>query len=194
MPIEPSEEEEKYFRVVDAEARRNLRQSLEDNARALEEAARIADAVDTDDTAIAEQIRKLGFTGESARVFDLLPLVHVAWADGSVQAAERKEIMRVVEKRGLGPDSEGAKVLAALLDEAPPETFMRKSREILRVLLARSEGRADDIVELCMKVAAASGGFLGLGERIDDDERTLIAEISLSLGQDAGDAVLEDLD
>ncbi len=194
MPIEPSEEEEKYFRVVDAEARRNLRQSLEDNARALEEAARIASAVDTDDTAIAEQIRKLGFTGESARVFDLLPLVHVAWADGSVQSAERKEIMRIVAKRGIGPDSEGAKVLAALLDEAPPEAFMRKSREILRVLLSRSEGRADDVVELCMKVAAASGGFLGLGERIDEEEKKLIAEISLHLGQDAGDAVLEDLD
>jgi tellurite resistance protein len=194
MPVEPSEEEEKYFRAVDADVRRKLRQSLEDNAKALEEAGRIADAVDTDDAAIAEQIRKLGFDGESARVFDLLPLVHVAWADGAVQGKERREIMRVVAKRGLGPDSAGARVLASLLDDRPPETFMRASREILRQLIARTDGRADEVVELCMKVAAASGGFLGLGQRIDDDERRLIAEISIALGQDAGDAVLEDLD
>jgi tellurite resistance protein len=194
MPVEPSEEEEKYFLAVDAETRRKLRDTLEHNAKALEEAGRIATAIETDDKAIAEQIRKLGFDGETARVFDLLPLVHVAWADGVVQGSERKEIMRVVAKRGLAPDSPGARVLASLLDDRPPETFMRQSREILRNLLARSEGRADDVVELCMKVAAASGGFLGLGERIDDDERRLIAEISLHLGQEAGDAVLEDLD
>lgn len=194
MPIEPSDEEEKYFREADAEARRKLRQSLDDNARALEEAAAIAAAVDTDDTALAEQIRKLGFAGDSAKVFDLLPLVHVAWADGTVQKAERREIMRVVASRGLGPDTEGARLVASLLDERPPETFMRQSRELLRKLVARTEGRADDIVELCMKVAAASGGFLGLGTRIGDEERQLIAEISIGLGQDAGDNVLEDLD
>lgn len=194
MPVEPSEEEEKYFLAVDAETRRKLRATLEDNAKALEVAGSIATAIATDDKAVAEQIRKLGFDGETARVFDLLPLVHVAWADGSVQASERKEIMRIVAKRGLGPDSAGARVLASLLDDRPPETFMRQSREILRHLIARTEGRADDIVELCMKVAAASAGFLGLGERIDDDERRLIAEISLHLGQDAGDTVLEDLD
>ncbi|HWB78290.1 MAG TPA: hypothetical protein VG755_25165 [Nannocystaceae bacterium] len=194
MPVEPSEEEEKYFLAVDAETRRKLRETLEDNAKALEVAGSIATAVETDDKAIAEQIRKLGFDGETARVFDLLPLVHVAWADGSVQTSERKEIMKIVAKRGLGPDSPGARVLASLLDDRPPETFMRQSREILRNLIARTEGRADDIVELCMKVAAASAGFLGFGERIDDDERRLIAEISLHLGQDAGDTVLEDLD
>ena len=194
MPVEPSEEEEKYFLAVDAETRRKLRATLEDNAKALEVAGSIAAAIATDDKAVAEQIRKLGFDGETARVFDLLPLVHVAWADGSVQSSERKEIMRIVAKRGLAPDSAGARVLASLLDDRPPEAFMRQSREILRHLLARTEGRADDIVELCMKVAAASAGFLGLGERIDDDERRLIAEISLHLGQDAGDTVLEDLD
>src|SRR5436190_23186205 len=74
MPVGPSEEEEKYFRIVDAETRRKLRDTLEDNAKALEVAGTIAAAIATDDKAIAEQIRKLGFDGETARVFDLLPL------------------------------------------------------------------------------------------------------------------------
>ncbi|MBC8073081.1 MAG: TerB family tellurite resistance protein, partial [Deltaproteobacteria bacterium] len=182
MPIEPSDEEEKYLRTVDADARQRLRKVLEANAQAMEETSSIAAAVSTDDTALAEQIRKLGFDGESAKVFDLLPLVHVAWADGTVQAGERKAIMRVVASRGLGPDSDGAKLLAALLDERPPESFMRQSREVLGKLIGSTDAKADDIVELCMKVAAASGGFLGLGERIGDEERQLIAEISLGLG------------
>ena len=42
MPIEPSDEEEKYFRNVDAEARQQLRKQLEANAQALEEASSIA--------------------------------------------------------------------------------------------------------------------------------------------------------
>jgi len=48
MPIDPSDEEEKYFHAVDVEARRKLRESLEDNARKLEDAAKVAAALATD--------------------------------------------------------------------------------------------------------------------------------------------------
>lgn len=194
MPIEPSDEEDKYFHEVDAEARRRLRQTLEDNARNLEQNAAIAGAVGIDDHAIADQIRALGFGGEAARVFDLLPLVHVAWADGQIQRGERAAILKILAARGIAPGSEPFRMIEAILEERPAESFMRQSLAVLRRVVASKGGGADEIVELCMKVAAASGGFFGFGARMGEEERGLIAAISLQLGEDANEQVVQALE
>ncbi len=189
MPIEPSSEEEKYFAAVEADARRRLREDLEHNARDLEVAATLG----TDDAAIAAQIRKLGFDGENAKVFDLLPLVHVAWADGTIQRGERAAILKIVTGRGIAPGSDAFRTIEALLEERPPESFMRQSIALLKSVVASRGGKADEIVDLCIQVAAASGGILGLGSRIDETERQLIAQISVELGDEAAKTVKDQL-
>lgn len=189
MPIEPSSEEEKYFAAVEADARRKLRESLEDNARDLEVGA----ALGTDDATLGQQIRKLGFDGENAKVFDLLPLVHVAWADGSIQRGERAAILKVLTARGIAPGTEPFRTIEALLEERPPESFMKQSMVLLKAVVASRGGTADEIVDLCIKVAAASGGILGLGTRIGDEEKQLIARISVELGDAAGTTVKDQI-
>jgi hypothetical protein len=189
MPIEPSSEEEKYFAAVEADARRKLRESLEDNARDLETGA----ALGTDDAALAAQIRKLGFDGENAKVFDLLPLVHVAWADGTIQRGERAAILKVLRARGIEPGTDPFRTIEALLEERPPESFMKQSMALLKAVVASRGGKADEIVDLCIQVAAASGGLLGLGNRIDETEKQLIARISIELGDEAGTTVKDQI-
>lgn len=194
MPIEPSTEEEKYFAAVEAEARRKLRESLEDNARRLEENTAVAAALGTDDAVLADEIRKLGFDGDNAKVFDLLPLVHVAWADGSVQRGERSAILKILRTRGIEPGTSPFRTIEALLEERPADTFMRQSLALLRGVLGKRGGGdgKQEIVDLCMQVAAASGGLLGLGARMSDEEKAMIAQISLELGDGAA-AVKEQL-
>ncbi len=193
MPIEPSDEEARYFAAVEADVRRKLRESLEDNARHLEANSQIAAALATDDVGLADQIRKLGFDGDSAKVFDLLPLVHVAWADGAIQRGERTTIFKILESRGIAPGTDGFRTIETLLEERPPETFMRQSVALLRRVLASRGGGAEEIVDLCIKVAAASGGILGLGSRIGDAEKQLIASISVELGDAARAAVKQQM-
>lgn len=193
MPIEPSDEEERYFAAVEAEARRKLRETLDDNARHMEANAQVAAALATDDHTLADQIRKLGFGGENAKIFDLLPLVHVAWADGTIQRGERAAILKILAGRGIERGSEAFRTIEALLEERPPESFMRQSLALLRSVVASRGGGASEIVDLCIKVAAASGGILGFGTRIGEDEKQLIAEISVELGESAGAAVKQQL-
>ncbi len=194
MPIEPSDEEEKYFHEVEIEARRRLREHLEDNARKLEEAAKVAEHLATDDHGLAEEIRALGFAGDNAKIFDLLPLVHVAWADGKIQRSERAAILKLLEQRNLARDSQPFQTMEALLEERPTDAFMRESLSLLQRVVAKQGGRADEIVELCMHVAAASGGLLGLGSRIDEAERKRIREIAEQLGPAANTAVTSQLE
>ena len=193
MPVEPSDEEERYFQAVEAETRKNLRDSLDRNAKEVEDERKIAQAVGTTDEAVAARIKALGFDGESAAVFDLLPLVHVAWADGTVQKGERAAILKILKARGIEPGTQPFQTMESLLEERPSDTFMRQSLEVLREVVGGKAGKSDEIVDLCMKVAAASGGFLGMGRSIGDEEKNLIAEVSLSLGPAATAKVKGDI-
>lgn len=193
MPIEPSDEEERYFQAVEAETRKNLRDSLDRNAKTLEEQGKIAQAVGTSDHSVAERIKALGFDGESAAVFDLLPLVHVAWADGAVQKGERSAILKILKARGIEPGTAPFQTIESLLEERPSDVFMRQSMEILREVVGTTGNRAAEIVDLCIEVAAASGGFLGVGRKIGEEEKELIAQVSLELGATATEKVKKDL-
>lgn len=193
MPIEPSDEEDRYFKELEMEQRKKLRQKLDANARGMEEQEKIASTVKTSDLALADRIKALGFDGDSARVFDLLPLVHVAWADGTIQRGERAAILRILDKRGVEPGSEAFRTIESLLEERPSDSYMTQSLAVLRELIGGIGNRSSELVDLCIEVAAASGGFLGMGKRIGEEEKALIAEILTQLGPDAGAKFRDDL-
>src|SRR5690606_39386686 len=114
MPIEPSDEEDRYVKELEIEQRKKLRQKLNMSAQELEERQKIAASVDTGDLSLAERIEALGFDGDAARVFDLLPLGHVAWADGTIRRGERAAILRILDKRGIEPGSEAFRTIESL--------------------------------------------------------------------------------
>lgn len=190
------DEEEVYFKALEIEQRRKLRAKLEQAAKDMADKEAIAQSVKTDDLSLAERIKALGFSGDTARVFDLLPLIHVAWADGSIHKNERAAILRVLELRGIPAGSEGFTLVESLLEQRPSDAYMSQSLAVLKELLASSgdEQRKREIVELSEQVAAAAGGFLGLGAKISDEERTLIASISAQLGEGAAAGFREQLD
>jgi tellurite resistance protein len=182
MPVEPSDEEENYFKALEMEQRKQIRERLDRSARELQA---VASGLDTKDLSIAERVRALGFDGDSARVFDLLPLVHVAWADGEIQRSERAKILRILESRDIHPGSEAFRMVETLLEERPSDAYMQQSLAVLGDVLGGLGQRSEAIVDMCIDVAAASGGFLGLGKRIGAEERELIEGIVGTLGDTA---------
>lgn len=185
-----NEEEELYFRERDAEKREALRKKMAKEGAEVEERRKIAASTGAD-TAVVDRIKALGFSGDSARIFDLMPLVAVAWADGKIQRAERAKILGLLEARGIEVDSEAFSTMESMLESQPDETFMRETMLALRDVLGTQPGKAKSIVELCIAVAAASGGLLGLGigGNVSDKERQRIGEITASLGDTAVAAV-----
>jgi tellurite resistance protein len=189
----PSDEEEKYFQAREIEQRRKLRDKLAKSAASLEEQREIARSAGTHDISIAERVKALGFDGDSARVFDLLPLIHVAWADGSIQKAERAAILRVLASRGVEPGSEAFSTVESLLEERPADAFMRESLSVLSEIVGEANDRTRSIVDLCVEVATSAGGFLGLGGKVSDDERAVIESVAQILGQGGADKLRDQL-
>ena len=177
-----TEEEEKYFHQLEIERRKDKRRELERAAAESAERRKVAATLATDDDALVGRIRELGFDGDTARVLDLLPLVHVAWADGSVSANERRAIVSILEQREIAPGSEAALLIEALMDERPSDTFLSETLDLLRAL---GGAKGASVVDLCVMVADASGGFFGLGDKSSAEERALIEEIAAGLGETA---------
>lgn len=185
MSVTPSEAEERYFAEQEAKRREDKRRAMAVAAKELAEKRTMGDALHTDDESIVNAIRELGFDGDTARVFDLLPLVHVAWADGSVSSRERATIFELLDKRGIAPSDEAGVLVASLLEERPSDAFLDETLVLLKKLAERGGTPASSIVDLCVDVAAASGGFLGLGDKVSDEERATLEKIAGSLGSSA---------
>jgi tellurite resistance protein len=184
---------ESPFDPAHADARAEVRAKLATAAEELRDAERIAASMKTDDLELASQVKSLGFDGDSARIFHLLPMIHVAWADGRIQRAERGRILRLLALRQISHESEAYRMVAALLEERPAEVWFEVSLDLLRRLVEARPWKAEALVEMCIGVAEAAGGFLGFGESISPEEREALAKISDALGEDAYNAFAERL-
>jgi uncharacterized membrane protein YebE (DUF533 family) len=188
MSFKPSEEEERYFTKRNAEARAELRKTLEAAAEHAAQARQISETLHTDKSDVVARIQAMGFDADKSRVFDLLPLIHVAWADGSVQSGERKAIVNILKTRGIEPDSEAWLLVEALLEVRPSQAFLDETLSILKEVIGDSGERAQSIVELSVQVAQAHGALFGLLGTVSGEEKTMLEHIAKQLGGAAADA------
>ena len=177
--------DDRHFAPASSRRRMELRLRVDDLADRLSRREGIAHAIGRTDAALVDRVEQLGFSGESLQVLDLLPLVHVAWADGRIQKEERAVLLAILDQRGLAPESEASLLIESLLEQRPSETFFAESRAVLVDLATRTGASGKDVVDLCAKIAEASGGLFGLGRRVTAEERALVAEVADALGDEA---------
>jgi tellurite resistance protein len=177
--VEPSTA--KPFSPEGAQEREKLRVALHESALALQR-DRIAGETGTGPIpTLADRIHALGFEDEAEGIFDLLPLVLVAWADGKIQPAERALILNVLQIRDLAR-GKAFTTLEALLEKEPSETYVEEALSVLKALVEGDPDRAQTIVGLCVLVAEAAGGFLGF-RSVSAEERAEIERIADTLGE-----------
>ncbi len=144
----------------------------------------------TDDQIRAE-LGALGIDEQAIGLVMLLPLVHVAWADGRVQDEEQVVIMEVARER-LGLGYGALAVLRRWLARAPDAAVIERGQKLLAALALRRppiaaalpEDAADAVVVLCEQVARAAGGLLGVLWTVDDRERAAIDAVARAMTQE----------
>jgi hypothetical protein len=137
------------------------------------------------DAELRFELEAMGIGDESCRVLALLPLVEVAWADGTVQRAERALILDAATKYGF-LHGDGQALLEGWLKKRPTVEYFARGRRALVELVRRQYGAAadfdsatlDGVVALCQKVASAAGGWMGVAFTVEDDEKRAIAHIA----------------
>jgi hypothetical protein len=143
-----------------------------------------------DDPQVLESLQRAGITAESIAAFTLLPLVRVAWADGSVSDNEFNAIMKAAEDEGIHEGSVGQRLLHRWLEERPSERMLIAWRAYAQALGRELDDESWEAIKQstlgrAFRVAEASGGLLGLGNRISDNERLALEDLGNAFAKPA---------
>lgn len=171
--------EAEYFNRKERELIEKLRVKAQQDA----ERSALAGDLGVADESILETFNQLGFNRESLQVLHLMPMLQVAWIDGKISNDEKLQIHKVAEHRGVSPGSPAWERLEQLLSSNPGTEFFDASMRIIRAIfeVKPSEQRDEawkDLVAMAQAVAEASGGFLGLGSKVSDEEREVIGRVA----------------
>jgi hypothetical protein len=178
--------EANYFRQQDARLLERLRNANKFDAMA--EALR--DGLQVDNPELLARARSLGIDADTASAFLCMPLVQVAWAEGSVSRKERDVVMRIAHEQGVEDGSPGHAKLDEWLRERPSDAMFDTAIEVLKFGLdvfppAEREERVKRLLDACHDVAAVSGSEiarqLGLGDGVSKSEANILGLLGTRL-------------
>ena len=167
--------EEEFFHREDQRlmARLNELKAAETAREALAKASGITKP------AVLEKLMELGIRAETVAALSIVPLVEVAWADGELDAKERRAI---VDRAGVARGSAEGALLEAWLDRRPDPKLLTAWTHLVQGMCEHldADGAArlkTGLLERAAAVAAASGGLLGVGSKVSRSEAAMLAKL-----------------
>ena len=154
--------ENQFFANLDAKLLEELKVK-QDHDNLVAEFARVSGIKDH---SILEAIVKLGVTTQSFSALRVFPLVAVAWADGTLDDAERTTVKAIASTHFLLNQCPAGKLLERWLEEKPSSDMFEAWEAYAKTLAASLPAHdADELKKAILNeiqaVATSSGGLLG---------------------------------
>ena len=116
-------------------------------------------------------------------ILGIFPMVEVAWCDNEVSPNERKAILAAAHEMGVERESTCHKLLDRWLESSPAEGVSTLWSDYVRAICtalqpATVEKLKRGVIGRTEKIAAAAGGFLGMGNKISAAERECIDRLT----------------
>jgi hypothetical protein len=111
-------------------------------------------------------------------------------ADGKVICrCSFRDQVDAAQLRGIGEGSPAFERLNRWLSSRPPAELFQKTLPAIRAMLIAlpeqdQRNRKQSLVDYCTRVAAASGGILGFGQKVGDADKKLLEQIASELERD----------
>ncbi len=179
--------ENAFFAKQDLELRRRMAENDTKKARK----AALMEVSGIRDDSVLDTLLGLNVTSETLAVMSLVPLVVVAWADGTLESRERSAVLRAAEDAGVGRQSPSYDLLDGWLGKRPPPDLITAWKQYVTAVTATLDGSArmalrTEIVGRARSVAEAAGGFLGLTGRVSDTEQRVLEQLEAAFQVPAG--------
>src|SRR4029453_11668274 len=170
--------EDSFFRERDQFLLEKLRLELE----AVEEHRTLAHVSGIMDDKVLMNFVKAGVRAETLAAVTLIPLVEVAWADGSGSEDERAAVFKAAGENGIRDGSAGYELLNHWLKERPDVRIIATWKEYVAALAKAMPADAmlvlrERLIGRLRKVAEATWSFMGLGRKISKVDQADIDEL-----------------
>lgn len=130
------------------------------------------------DDAVLDQLVALGMRSNTIAALSLVPLIQVAWADGTIQDNERTAILQGAHGKGLEEGSDGYELLQTWLKRQPGDELFTAWEAYIKALASQLNDEQNrllrnQIVGFAKLVATSAGGILGFGKVSASEEKVL---------------------
>src|SRR5690349_3958319 len=104
---------------------RRLLDQMKQKAAHNEQLAQLRESTGIADDALLEKLLGLGLETQTLAALSLVPLIRVAWADGTVDDKERAAVMRAAKESGIVAASPGYAMLEKWLSRGAEPSLMQ---------------------------------------------------------------------
>jgi hypothetical protein len=134
------------------------------------------------DAALLGKLVAAGIDGETLTALSLVPLVAVAWADGSLDERERAALLLAAAESGMEPDGPAFRLLQGWLAQAPKPRLVEAWSDYVRdrsdVMDAEARlGLRLHLLGRARRVAEAAGSALGHASPISPAEASMLTRL-----------------
>ena len=174
--------EDEFFHRVDEELRAKLRQKLQrEKSKEM-----LAGATGFSDETLLDHLVEADFEVANIAALALVPMIWVAWADGTVTSQERQAILHTSLQRGLENQPTALHLIEDWIKKRPSKSLWSLWKEYAHAINqsltpATGELLSAVIMSQSKEVAAAAGSRLGRS-RISEPEQKVLDEIATVLG------------
>jgi tellurite resistance protein len=174
--------EAEYFYKKEQELIAKLRQKAEAEARK----KGLGEAVGVENEQILAVLDEMGYDRETVFLLFLIPLLQVAWSDGKLSEKERALILEVGHTYGVKEGHAAYQKLQGWLTSKPSKETFDRALTVIRNIMSfqtweQRETAAQKLVEASERIAAASGGFLGLGSKVSAEEKAVLRRVAAAI-------------
>jgi len=150
------------------------RKAMQDKEQAQNNKEALSASSGITDDAVLEQLIALNIGSDTLAALALVPLVEVAWADGTMDDRERNAILQAAGDSGLSGDS--AALLDGWLATQPNSEVLSGWKDYVSALTGTLDATAreslkQELLSRARTVAESAGGILGMG-KISSEEKT----------------------
>ena len=179
--------EESFFAKQNAELLERIKAERE--KQATQEGLQRVSAIS--DPEVLGKLVELGIAPETWSAISLVPLVEVAWANGQVEAKERVAVLSGADANGVIAGSPAHQLLEGWLARRPDARLLAVWGECIVALCARLSAAErnslkQQVLGRAREVAAAAGGFLGLGNKISAEEEVVLEQLAKAFKTESG--------
>jgi hypothetical protein len=136
---------------------------------------------------ILQKLVDLDIHAEILAALSVVPLIEVAWADGSVDRMEKEAILKAIDLAGIREGDPRVTLVEQWLTHRPEPALLEAWTHYIEGLSERLSDQElkifrDGLMAQARGVAEAAGGFLGLTSKISKEESKMLEELAATFG------------